>query len=363
MADDLALSTRALTGRAPSVPARDARGALLALALVLVALALHALTVGAMDVPIAHIARAVVAMLSSAGDAENDLIHSVVFDLRLPRVLMTVFAGAALGMTGAALQGLFRNPLADAGLLGITSGAALFTAIAIVGGSRYALGAFAVVLRPAAAFAGALIATLVVARIGQRHGRTVTSTLVLAGVALSSLAAAGVGLLLFLSTDAELRDITFWTLGSMSGATWSTLLMVALPVSAGLVTLVVLSRALDALALGESVAFHLGVPVERTKRALVVVAAFVVGPVVAACGAIGFVGLVVPHVWRLVMGPRHVPLVAGAGLLGAILLLAADSVARTLVAPAELPIGVVTACAGAPFFLYLVSTDAKGGRA
>mgnify|MGYP000909765104 CR=1 FL=1 len=348
--------------------ARRAERALLLVAIALVAASLHALTVGAMPIALDEIFDHVARLLSGAAPPEGDMVGAVVVDLRAPRVLLTLLVGGALGVTGAALQGLFRNPLADARLLGITSGAALFASCAIVSAARLRLSAslqdvVADALRPAAAFVGALLATLVVARLGSRGGRTITSTLILAGVALSSLAEAGVGLVLFLANDAELRDITFWTLGSMAGATWSTLVVVAPPIVLGLVVFARQARALDALALGESVAFHLGVSVEDTKRAVIFASAIVVGPAVAACGAIGFVGLVVPHVWRLVVGPAHGPLVVGSGALGALVLLLADGLARTVVAPAELPIGVVTAGAGAPFFLYLVATHARGHEA
>jgi iron complex transport system permease protein len=207
---------------------------------------------------------------------------------------------------------------------------------------------------PLAAFAGGLAATWLVYRLATRDGRTAVATLLLAGVALGAVAGAGTGLLLFLADDAQLRSVTFWSLGSLGGATWTALAGVAPLLLLALLVALALARPLNALLLGEAEAFHLGVRVERAKRMAVGVAALGVGAAVAVSGVIGFVGLVVPHLGRLALGPDHRRLLPASALLGAALLLLADLAARTVAAPAELPIGILTALVGAPFFLWLL---------
>jgi iron complex transport system permease protein len=283
--------------------------------------------------------------------------ESVLTAIRLPRVLLGALIGAALATSGAAMQGLFRNPLADHGLIGIASGAALASVAVIVLGATVlrglaeALGLFTI---PIAAFLGSMVATLVVYRLATVEGRTMVITMLLAGISINAIIGSGTGLLTFLATDAQLRSITFWSLGSLGAATWRSLAAAAPLVVLSLVLIPRLARPLNAFLLGESEAGHLGVNVEGTKRTIIVLTALGVGASVSAAGVIGFVGLVVPHLLRLVIGPDHRNLLPCSALLGASLLLAADLVSRTLVAPAELPIGIVTAMLGAPFFLWLL---------
>ena len=280
----------------------------------------------------------------------------IIEQIRLPRTLLGLAAGGVLALCGVAMQGLFRNPLADPGLIGVSSGAALGAALMIVLGAG--LGGLAPEWSPyllsASAFAGGLLVTSVVYRLGRKQGRVDVATMLLAGVALAALAGALIGLLQYLADDATLRTLTFWNLGSLNGASYSRLwplLAIALLV---LVSLPRSASALNALLLGESEARHLGVDVERLKRRLILLTALGVGAAVAACGMIGFVGLVVPHLMRLLLGPDHRTLSPASMLAGASLLLLADVLARLLVAPAEMPIGVLTALIGAPFFLYLL---------
>ncbi|GAB5519312.1 MAG: iron ABC transporter permease [Rhodothermales bacterium] len=289
-----------------------------------------------------------------AFEVQQELVLTAI---RLPRVLLGLLIGAGLAVSGAAMQGLFRNPLADPGLVGVSSGAALAAVLVIVLGGPLLVGLatwmlpFAIAV---AAFGGSIAATLIVYRLATWRGRTSVATMLLAGIALNALAAAGVGLMMFIADDAQLRDITFWTLGSLGGATWSTLGAVAPFLLLGIVGAPLLARALNAMLLGEAEARHLGIHVEHLKRGVVLITALTVGAAVAVSGIIGFVGLVVPHLLRLTLGPDHRGLLPGSALLGAILLLAADLLSRTLVAPAELPIGIVTALVGAPFFLWLL---------
>lgn len=276
--------------------------------------------------------------------------------IRLPRTLLGLAVGAVLALSGVAMQGLFRNPLADPGLVGVSSGAALGAAVAIV--SSAWLGGLAEWLAPyllsIAAFGGGLIVTGIVYRLGQRDGQTSVGVMLLAGVAMTALAGSIIGLFSYLADDATLRTLTFWNLGTLNGASYARvwpLLVVCL--------LVVLwlprrAKALNALLLGESEARHLGIEVERLKGELVLCIALGVGAAVAAAGLIGFVGLIVPHLIRLVVGPDHRVLLPASALAGASLLLLADVFARLVLTPAELPIGIVTAFIGAPFFLFLL---------
>ena len=297
------------------------------------------------------------------GAAVEPAQELILLHIRLPRVLLGALVGAALGVSGAVMQGLFGNPLAEPGLVGISAGSALCAVAFIVLGGGLALPPLAQAYGLAlAAFLGGLGTTFLVYRLATQNGRTAVATLLLAGVALAALAGAGTGLLLFLADDAQLRTVTFWTLGSLGGATWTTLAAAGPLLLVSLLAAPGLARSLNALLLGEAEAFHLGVRVERAKRLAVLVAALGVGAAVAVSGVIGFVGLVVPHLVRLALGPDHRRLLPASALLGAVLLLLADLAARTVAAPAELPIGIVTALAGAPFFLWLLLRERPGER-
>jgi iron complex transport system permease protein len=316
--------------------------------------ALASVATGAVPIPAG---RAVAILWQGRKNLDPALLRdaAILFDIRLPRTCLALAIGAMLGVSGALLQGLFRNPLADPALVGVSSGATLAAAATIVLGHRFTgAGPLPFEILPVAAFAGALAATSILYLLATRRGRTTVATMLLAGIALAALANAGTGFLSFLSDDRQLRDLTFWTMGSVGGATWTKLAGIAPMLALTLAATPFLARALNALVLGEAEAFHLGIPVERTKRILIVTVALGVGAAVAAAGPIGFVGLVVPHIIRLAIGPDHRLLLPASTLLGGSLLLAADIVARIAVAPAELPLGIVTALIGAPFFLWLL---------
>lgn len=276
--------------------------------------------------------------------------------IRVPRTLLGLAVGAVLALSGVAMQGLFRNPLADPGLVGVSSGAALGAAIAIVTGAS--LGglpeAFAPYLLSIFAFVGGLTVTGIVYRLGRREGQTSVGIMLLAGVAMTALAGSIIGLFSYLADDAALRTLTFWNLGTLNGASYARLWPLLLVCAAVIVWLPRRAKALNALLLGESEARHLGIEVERLKRELVVCIALGVGAAVAAAGLIGFVGLIVPHLVRLIVGPDHRVLLPASALAGASLLLFADVFARLVLAPAELPIGIVTAFIGAPVFLFML---------
>ena len=328
-----------------------------AFAVLWLAAVVGALGGGAVPVPPGEVL-AILARATGLPLAPGEAVHeTVVLSIRFPRAVLGLVVGAALAVAGAALQGLFRNPLADPGLIGVSTGAALAAATAIVLGSSV-VAALPLLTRalliPLAAFAGGLIATWAVYRIATCEGRTEVATLLLAGVAINAIAGAGIGLLVFVSDDQALRDLNFWMLGSLGGATWDRLLP-ALPLIVGpALALPLFARRLDALLLGETEALHLGFAVERCKRAIVALAALAVGGAVALTGVIGFVGLVVPHLVRLLVGAGHGRVMPLSLLLGSALLLIADLAARTVALPAELPIGIVTSCIGGPFFLWLL---------
>ena len=283
--------------------------------------------------------------------------EAVVMAIRLPRMLLNILVGAGLAVSGAAMQGLFRNPLADPGLVGVSSGAALAAVSVIVLGATVLKGiseVLGIYTLPLAAFIGGFVTTLVVYRLSCIGKRVVVATMLLAGIAINALSGSLTGLLTFTATDAQLRNITFWGMGNMGGATWSSISAVAPFILLSVVLLGRYSRALNIFLLGETEANHLGVPVARMKKQIILLVALAVGASVSVTGMIGFVGLVVPHLLRLAIGPDHRYLIPGASLLGASLLMGSDLIARTIVAPAELPIGIVTAIIGAPFFIFLL---------
>lgn len=338
--------------------------ALWGLALVLILVLALSLASGVVPIPLGTLGSLFAALVS--GESLEGTAERVFFAIRLPRTLLAALTGAGLACAGAGMQGLFRNPLADPGLMGVTAGASLAAALVIVviggrptGLESSALGLF---LLPVAAFAGALVATLLIWSFAQRSGNVGLGTLLLAGVAVNALAFAGVGVLTFVATDTQLRELSSWNLGSLSAASWGAVLAVSPFVLAALIGLPRVARSLDALALGEEDAAYLGVRVERTKRVVLLLVALGAGATVAFTGAIGFIGLVVPHWVRLVLGPGHRHLLVASALLGAIVLTLADTLARLCLAPAELPVGVVTAVFGAPFFLWLLRA-ARGREA
>ena len=338
----------------PTVSARVLLGALSLLLLLAFWLAL---ALGPVSLPLLDTLQALWQLTGwPAPGGEVAQAELIVGQIRLPRALLGLCVGAVLALSGVAMQGLFRNPLADPGLIGVSSGAALGAAMAIVGGAVFGglPSALAPYLLSVCAFAGGLGVTALVYRLGRRDGQTSVATMLLAGIALTALAGAAIGLFTYLADDATLRTLTFWNLGSLNGASYARLWPLLLVTAAVALWLPRRARALNALLLGESEARHLGFAVERLKRELVFCTALGVGAAVAAAGMIGFIGLVVPHLMRLLVGPDHRLLLPASALAGASLLLLADLLARLLLAPAELPIGIVTALLGAPFFIYLL---------
>jgi iron complex transport system permease protein len=338
-----------------------ARWVIAALAMLLIATMIGSLATGPILVPVFDLLPHIPSHLADPSAPLPKTVSArdwiVVMDIRLPRITLGALIGAALAVSGAVMQGLFRNPLADPGIVGVSAGAGLGAALFIVLGNAALAPAMAVLgiyAIPFAAFAGGLINTLLLYRIGTRGGFTSVATLLLAGIALGALTGAITGLLVYVADDNQLRDLQFWGLGSLAGANWEKVASAAPIILTMLLATPFLARGLNALTLGEAAAAHIGIRVQRLKNISILLVAAATGASVAVSGGIGFVGIVVPHLLRLSIGPDHKYLLPAAALLGAILLIGADTLARTIVAPAELPIGIITAFVGAPFFLWIL---------
>lgn len=287
----------------------------------------------------------------------------VVEMIRLPRALLAIMVGATLAVSGAAIQGLFRNPLADPGLVGVSSGAALAAVASIVLSTTLLAPVFALLgsyTLPVMAFLGGFLTTLVVAWVATTRFGTSVTTMLLAGIAINIVSGAGIGILTYMADDAMLRTLTFWQMGSLGGANWPDLVATALMTMTSTLLILRYAKQLNALLLGESEARHLGIDVDAIKFKIILLVALGVGASVAVSGMIGFVGLVVPHIVRLSLGPDHRHLLPASALLGAIFLLLADMISRVVIAPAELPIGLITALIGGPFFIALIAV--RSGR-
>jgi len=276
---------------------------------------------------------------------------AILWGIRLPRVILAALVGAALALAGAAVQGLFRNPLADPGLIGVSAGAAVGAVVCFLFGWQGLWGGW---LLPLMAFVGSLLSVLLLRAFNTGFEAGGTAKLILAGVALNALLGSVLGFVLYSASDSALRSMTFWTLGGCGGANWLQNGVLAVFFLAGAVVLGRHARALDALQLGEVQAADLGVSIHRVRGEIIVASALLVGAATAFAGVIGFIGLVAPHMVRLLLGGLHRWILPGSVLLGATLLVLADLGARTLVAPAELAVGILTAAAGAPFFLWLL---------
>lgn len=318
------------------------------LVLLLVVALFAELIFGAVQLPIRDVLAALVHMHGSS--SQTGLIIN---EIRLPRAVLTALVGAILAVSGAAMQGLFRNPLADPSLIGVTAGASAGASLAIVFGG--ALAGFAgLSIVSLAAFIGGGAAVILVYVLATRPTGTSVATMLLAGIAITALAGSLTSLLEFYASNEMLRRISLWQMGGLEGANWPRVGLLAVISAVVLVGLPSQAKALNALLLGESEARHLGFAVDRCKAVLIGLVALGVGVSVALAGAIAFVGLVVPHIVRLVMGPDHYSLLPASALAGAVLLLAADTVARVVVAPTVLPVGLLTAILGAPFFILLL---------
>ena len=326
---------------------RRRRTAILFLSIAVFSIFAIALTTGAVAISLTNV----------LGNSPTSDFERLVFsDIRGPRVVLAAFVGGSLALAGASLQGLFRNPLADPGLIGVSSGAALGAIAMIVLGSALNLPDWLEPYSlPLAAASGGILVTLFICFFAQRFGQFNIVTILLLGIAVNATAGVGIGFFQYVSTDPELRTLTFWMMGSFGRSTWESVLPAVALMATASVFMVRQNQTLDRLQLGEAEASHVGVDVPSLKRRTILMSATAAGAGVAVAGTIGFVGLVVPHLVRLIGGAAHSFVLPAAVLLGASLMVLADLISRTIVVPAELPVGLVTSAIGAPFFLWLIS--------
>jgi iron complex transport system permease protein len=342
---------------APARTVRRPAGLLTAgLVIALLVLVPVAAGAGAYPIPTGDVLASVAHRAGLGGTALDRVAESVLWNVRFPRIVLALLVGASLGCAGALMQGVFGNPLAEPGVIGVSSGAAVGAVASLALGLNF-LGTWTV---SAVAFVTGLVTVLLVYVLSRSGGRTEVVTLILTGIAVNAFTGALIGLFLFFADTAAVTQITFWQLGSLAQATWPKVLAVLPCAALGLVVAPLSARKLDLLALGERPARHLGVDVERLRIMLVLVIALLTAAAVSVSGIIGFVGLVVPHLLRMAAGPGHRFLIPGSALAGALVLLAADLAARTVAQPAELPLGVLTALLGSPFFFWLLRRTRRG---
>ena len=323
------------------------------LALLLPVVAIVSLSMGTVSIPLSQIIQTLFSAVIGAD--ESTQINNIILDIRLPRILLALLVGAILAVLGTVMQGLFRNPLADPSLIGVSGGASVgASVVTCFSGWSYGLSLAGLSMISFGAFIGGVISTLVVYRVATSSLGTSVTTMLLAGIAIGAIAGAFNSLLSYFSDNQMLRQISVWQMGNLGGANWLKVGIMA--VVSGLMLLILSSQAkpLNALLLGESEARHLGIDVQKVKRKLIFLTALGVGVSVALAGLIGFIGLIIPHIVRLLIGPDHRWLLPTTALAGASLLMIADSIARVVVLPAELPTGILTALLGAPFFIALL---------
>ncbi|MDO0915462.1 iron ABC transporter permease [Streptomyces sp. DT2A-34] len=316
----------------------------------LLALVPVAAGIGAYPIRVGDVLASVQHKVGLGGGESDRVAESVLWNVRFPRIVLALLIGASLGCAGALMQGVFGNPLAEPSTIGVSLGAAVGAVAALSLGLTF-LGNWTL---PAMAFVAGLGTVLLVYAMSRSGGRTEVVTLILMGIAVNAFAGALIGLFIFLADTAAVNQITFWQLGSLAQSTWPKVAAVLPCAVVGLVVAPLYARRLDLLALGDRPARHLGVDVERMRVALILVVALLTAAAVSVSGVIGFIGLVVPHLLRMAAGPGHRFLIPGSALGGAVVLLAADLAARTVAAPAELPLGVLTALLGSPFFFWLL---------
>ncbi len=316
-------------------------------------------TIGSADVKITDTFRIIASKISFLNTDISDISKSqvsIIWNLRLPRVLLGVIVGASLSMAGAAFQGMFKNPMADPYVIGISSGAALGASIAIILKINFEILGFSTI--SLFAFIGALIAVTLVYNIAKVKNQVPVTTLLLSGVAIGQFFTAIMSfLMVFFNND--MNKIIYWTLGSLSGKGWDPVLTISIPVILGMLLLSLYARDLNIMLTGEESAKSLGVNVERTKIYIILIGTFITSIAVSVSGIIGFVGLIIPHIVRLIIGPDHRILLPASALMGGIFMIFADTIARTIISPIEIPVGIITAIFGGPFFIYLLRSKKK----
>ena len=330
------------------------------LLLILIIVSITSLIYGPVDLSIKNIFDIIISKLNITSSNDdlpfNNIQETVVWNIRLPRLLLGIIVGLALGSSGAVLQGLFRNPLVDPGFIGVSSGAAVGAMLAIMFSSfffnLFKISSF--LLLPVLSMLGAFIVTIIIYKLSKVESKTNIMAMLLSGIAINAFAGAIIGILVSISSDAQLRSFTFWTLGGLDRGNWDIIgLSYALILGCFVIVFLIRDK-LDIFMLGDAEAYHLGIDVERLKKLIILISSLMVGITVSFCGMIGFIGLVTPHLVRLTIGPIHKYLIPCSAILGSIILVLADLISKTIIAPAQLPVGVITSSIGAPIFIWLI---------
>ncbi|MBI45011.1 MAG: hypothetical protein CMG66_02455 [Candidatus Marinimicrobia bacterium] len=330
----------------------------------LIALSLFSITFGPVEITLNQISDIVLYKIGILSESYTfSKIHeSVLLDIRLPRIIMAILVGLGLGTAGAILQGLFRNPLVDPGFIGVSSGGAIGAMVAIMFSHHiylYLPAMLSPFILPILAMMGAFVTTMMVYKMSKVSNKTNIMAMLLSGIAINALSGSIIGLFVSMSSDTELRSFTFWTLGGLDMADWNIVGIVSLFIVIPFLIVYKLQYQMDIFMLGDAESEHLGVNVESLKKKIILISSIVVGVSVSFCGMIGFIGLVTPHLIRLFIGPNHRYLIPGSAILGAILLVLSDLISKTIISPAQLPIGVVTSAIGAPFFVWLILSQKR----
>jgi len=325
------------------------QGGILGLLLLLMGIvAMLSLGIGAGQVGIAETIRAVLGhVFGLASLKQSHMTEAIIFEVRFPRIILSLLVGSALSVSGCAMQGLFKNPMASPSICGVSSGAAFGAAMVIVAGGS-------VSMIPLSAFLFSTLTVFLVYYIARIKGRVPVGTLLLSGMAVSLFFSSLTSFMQYLSREEELREIVFWLMGGLWTANWEKVWQVAFLIILGNLAIFFFAGELNILSMGEDQAKDLGVNVEFSRKMVLVLTALVTGSSVAMCGIIGFVGLIIPHLSRMLVGPDHKVLIPASALAGAIFLCATDTLARTLIAPSEIPIGIITSLCGVPFFIFLL---------
>ena len=324
------------------------------------------LTSGPIKISIKEIFYILFNQFSFLGNNENELYsniqESVLINIRFPRVILAILVGAGLGTSGAILQGLFRNPLVDPGFIGVSSGAAVGAIISIMFGkliSNFLPHILQAFLLPILAIVGSFLTIMIVYSLSKVNGKTNVMAMLLSGVAINAIAGSVIGFFVSISSDLELRSFTFWTMGGLDNSDWFIVILVSFFTILPFLFIYKFRKEIDIFMLGDSEATNLGVNVEYLKRKIILISSTMVGISVAFCGMIGFVGLVTPHLVRLFIAPNHKYLIPGSALLGSLILVLSDFISKTIISPAQLPIGIVTSAIGAPFFVWLILSQKR----
>ena len=328
------------------------------LAIVLAELGILSLKVGAVDITYEQIFKWIAdAIMHHEPDRSESIYRGVFFQIRLPRTLLCILVGMTLSVSGALMQSIFRNPIVEPGLVGTSAGAALGASFVFVFGNIAFFnhtGLSGDILLPLCAFIGGWCATMIVYRLSVSFGKVSVSTMLLAGMSINALASAGTGFLSYIARDPQARSITFWNLGTFAGADWRAVMVVSIVSIPVLLIIMSYARHLNLLQLGDTEAQYLGVDTERVKKRLIFLNTLMVAAATSMVGVIAFIGLLVPHLLRLLRGSDNRYVITGSALLGGIVMIAADMVSRIIIAPAEMPIGIISAFIGAPLFLWML---------